>query len=87
MSFKINIQTIKQIQKLQKVIAQLEQNIETLNKEKAAIEIEMADPSIYSDANKFKQSEKSYQDKNALIQTMNKEYESAFNDLVALESK
>ena len=77
----------KQIQKLQKVIAQLEQNIETLNKEKAAIEIEMADPSIYSDANKLKQIEKSYQDKNALIQTINKEYEIAFNDLVALESK
>ncbi len=77
----------KQIQKLQKAIAQLEQNIETLNKEKAAIEIEMADPSIYSDANKLKQIEKSYQDKNALIQTMNKEYEIAFNDLVALESK
>lgn len=77
----------KQIQKLQKVIAQLEQNIETLNKEKAAIEIEMADPSIYTDANKLKQIEKSYQDKNALIQSMNKEYEIAFNDLVALESK
>ncbi len=77
----------KQIQKLQKAIAQLEQNIETLNKEKAAIEIEMADPSIYSDANKLKQIEKSYQDKNALIQTINKEYEIAFNDLVALESK
>ena len=77
----------KQIQKLQKVIAQLEQNIETLNKEKAAIEIEMADPSIYTDANKLKQIEKSYQDKNALIQTINKEYEIAFNDLVALESK
>ena len=77
----------KQIQKLQKAITQLEQNIETLNKEKAAIEIEMADPSIYSDANKLKQIEKSYQDKNALIQTINKEYEIAFNDLVALESK
>ena len=77
----------KQIQKLQKAITQLEQNIETLNKEKAAIEIEMADPSIYTDANKLKQIEKSYQDKNALIQTINKEYEIAFNDLVALESK
>ena len=77
----------KQIQKLQKAIAQLEQHIETLNKEKAAIEVEMADPAIYADPNKLKQIEKSYQDKNALIQSMEKEYEIAFNDLLALESK
>jgi len=77
----------KQIQKLQKAIAQLEQHIETLNKEKAAIEVEMADPAIYADPNKLKQIEKSYQDKNALIQSMEKQYEIAFNDLLALESK
>jgi ATP-binding cassette subfamily F protein 3 len=77
----------KQIQKLQKAIAQLEQHIETLNKEKAAIEVEMADPAIYAEPNKLKQIEKSYQDKNALIQSMEKEYEIAFNDLLALESK
>jgi ATP-binding cassette subfamily F protein 3 len=77
----------KQIQKLQKAIAQLEQHIETLNKEKAAIEVEMADPAIYADPNKLKQIEKSYQDKNALIQSLEKEYEIAFNDLLALESK
>jgi ATP-binding cassette subfamily F protein 3 len=77
----------KQIQKLQKAIAQLEHNIETLNKEKAEIELQMADPSIYSDVSKFQAIEKSYHDKNALIRSMNKEYEIAFNDLVALESK
>jgi len=77
----------KQIQKLQKAIAQLEQNIETLNKEKAVIETEMADPAIYTDPNKLKQIEKAYHDKNALIRSMNKEYEIAFNDLLALESK
>ena len=77
----------KQIQKLQKAIAQLEQQIETLNKEKAAIEVEMADPAFYTDPNKLKQIEKAYHDKNALIRSMEKEYELAFNDLVALESK
>jgi ATP-binding cassette subfamily F protein 3 len=77
----------KQIQKLQKAIAQIEHNIETLNKEKADIEIQMADPAIYADAEKLKSIEKAYHDKNALIRSMNKEYELAFNDLVALESK
>ena len=77
----------KQIQKLQKAIAQIEHNIETLHKEKADIEIQMADPTVYSDAAKFHIVEKSYQDKNALIRSMNKEYEIAFNDLVILESK
>ena len=69
------------------MIAQLEHNIDTLNKEKVEIEEQMADPAIYSDVSKFQAIEKSYHDKNALIRSMNKEYEIAFNDLVALESK
>ena len=77
----------KQIQKLQRAIAQLEHNIETLHKEKLDIESQMADPTIYSDTQKFHVVEKSYQDKNALIRSMNKEYEIAFNDLLVLESK
>ena len=77
----------KQIQKLQKVIAQIEHNIETLNTEKTAIELEMANPAIYSDPAKMHIIEKSYHDKNALIRSMNKEYEIAFNDLLILESK
>lgn len=77
----------KQIQKLQRALTQLEQNIETLNKEKVAIELQMADPSIYSNHAQFQQIEKAYHDKNALIRSMNKEYEIAFNDLADLESK
>ena len=77
----------KQIQKLQKVLAQIEHNIEVLNKEKVEIELQMADPTIYSDTAKFHVVEKSYQDKNALIRSMNKEYEIAFSDLLILESK
>jgi ATP-binding cassette subfamily F protein 3 len=77
----------KQIQKLQKVISQLEHNIEILHTEKAAIEVEMANPAIYADPAKMHIVEKSYQDKNALIRSMNKEYEIAFNDLLILESK
>lgn len=77
----------KQIQKLQRAIAQLEHNIEILQQEKLTIEAQMADPTIYSDTQKFHIVEKSYQDKNALIRSMNKEYEIAFNDLLVLESK
>ncbi len=77
----------KQIQKLQKAIAQLEQNIDQLNQEKTAIELKMADPSTYTDQAAFQVIEKSYHDKQALIRSLNKEYEMAFNDLVALESK
>jgi ATP-binding cassette subfamily F protein 3 len=77
----------KQIQKLQKVLSLLAHNIETLNKEKTEIELQMADPTIYSDVTKFQAIEKSYHDKNALIRSMNKEYEIAFNDLADLESK
>ena len=77
----------KQIQKLQKALSLLAHNIETLNKEKTEIELQMADPTIYSDVTKFQAIEKSYHDKNALIRSMNKENEIAFNDLADLESK
>ena len=77
----------KQIQKLQKAIAQIEHNIATLHTEKAAIELEMANPANYADPAKMHVIEKSYQDKNALIRSMNKEYDIAFNDLLILESK
>lgn len=77
----------KQIQKIQKAIAQLEKNIETLIAEKEAIELEMSNPATYADPAKMKLIEKSYHDKNALITSMNKEFEIAFNDLLILESK
>ena len=77
----------KQIQKLQKVISQIEHNIATLHTEKAAIELEMTNPANYADPAKMHVIEKSYQDKNALIRSMNKEYDIAFNDLLILESK
>jgi ATP-binding cassette subfamily F protein 3 len=77
----------KQIQKLQKVISQIEQNIATLQTEKAAIEVEMANPAIYADPAKMQIVEKSYQEKNTIISAKNKEYEIAFNDLLLLESK
>jgi len=77
----------KQIQKLQKALVQIEHNIDTLKKEMEALEVQMADPTIYTDASKFQVIEKNYHDKNALIRSMNKEYEMAFNDLLVLESK
>ncbi len=58
-----------------------------MNQEKTAIELKMADPSTYTDQAAFQVIEKSYHDKQALIRSLNKEYEMAFNDLVALESK
>jgi ATP-binding cassette subfamily F protein 3 len=77
----------KMVQKLQKQIAQLEEKMGQTQSDLKAIELKMADPSIYSDIAGFQLIEKDYQDKNALISSMNKEYEIAFNDLLLLESK
>jgi ATP-binding cassette subfamily F protein 3 len=77
----------KLVQKLQKQIAQLEEKMGQTQAELKAIELKMADPAIYSDITVFQLTEKDYQDKNALIKSMNKEYEIAFNDLLILESK
>jgi ATP-binding cassette subfamily F protein 3 len=77
----------KMVQKLQKQIAQLEEKMGQTQSDLKAIELKMADPSIYSDIAGFQLIEKDYQSKQQGLQQMNQDYDQLFNELLEIESK
>ena len=77
----------KLVQKLQKQIAQLEEKMGQTQSDLKAIELKMADPTIYSDNVSFQLIEKDYQSKQQGLQQMNQEYDNLFSELLQLESK
>jgi ATP-binding cassette subfamily F protein 3 len=77
----------KLVQKLQKQIAQLEEKMGQTQADLKAIELKMADPTIYSDNASFQMIEKDYQSKQQGLQQMNQDYDNLFSELLELESK
>jgi len=77
----------KLVQKLQKQIAQLEEKMGQTQSDLKAIELKMADPSIYSDIASFQLIEKDYQSKQQGLKQMNLEYDQLFSELLEIESK
>jgi ATP-binding cassette subfamily F protein 3 len=77
----------KLVQKLQKQIAQLEEKMGQTQADLKAIELKMADPTIYSDNASFQMIEKDYQSKQQGLLQMNRDYDSLFSELLELESK
>lgn len=82
----INKDLQKEIQKLQKEIQNLETNINKAKGEKLRIETEMGDPANYADKSKFVQLEADYKLVQAQWNSLNQEYEVAFDKLMVLES-
>jgi ATP-binding cassette subfamily F protein 3 len=77
----------KLVQKLQKQIAQIEEKMGQTQADLKAIELKMADPTIYSDNASFQMIEKDYQSKQQGLLQMNRDYDSLFSELLELESK
>jgi ATP-binding cassette subfamily F protein 3 len=77
----------KLVQKLQKQIAQLEEKMGQTQSDLKAIELKMADPTIYTDIAGFQLIEKDYQSKQQALQQMNQEYDQFFSELLDLEGK
>ena len=77
----------KLVQKLQKQIAQIEEKMGQTQADLKAIELKMADPTIYSDNASFQMIEKDYQSKQQVLQQMNQDYDNLFSELLELESK
>ena len=77
----------KLVQKLQKQIAQLEEKMGQTQSDLKAIELKMADPTIYSDNASFLLIEKDYQSKQQALQQMNQEYDQLFSELLEIEGK
>lgn len=83
----INKELKKELQKQQRMLQQLEEKINTTTIEKNKMEAQLSDPSTYSDKDKFKQTETSYQKLSKDLKELNAEYETTFEKVMELESK
>jgi ATP-binding cassette subfamily F protein 3 len=72
----------KEQKKLEKKFAELESQIADLQKKKQAAVQELADPAIYSDRQKFAETEKKYQQINTQLTNAEKEYETVFDAMM-----
>ncbi len=83
----INKELKKELQKQQRMLQQLEEKINATTIEKNKMEAQLSDPATYSDKDKFKQTETSYQKLSKELAQFNAEYEAAFEKVMELESK
>jgi ATP-binding cassette, subfamily F, member 3 len=81
----INKEAKKELQKQQKLFQQLEEQVAQLKQRKTTLDNQLATPDIYSDKNKFIQTETEYKKVSAELQTLEKDYEVAFEKLMTLE--
>ena len=81
----INKDQKKELQKVQKQFQQLEQRIAELNRDKQSCEEALADPSNYSDKQKFLQTEEKYKKTQTELTRLHAEYEKVFEKMMELE--
>jgi len=82
----VSKETKKELQKQQRLFQQAEEKLAELNKKKSNLESAMTDPAIYSDKNKFLQTEKEYNTTTEEIFRLSKQYEEIFEKIIALEN-
>jgi ATP-binding cassette subfamily F protein 3 len=80
-------QSKKELQKQQRNFQQLEQKIAELGKKKAELETKLSRPDVYTNHNKFKETENAYKQANQQIATLNAQYEEAFEKIMQLEAE
>ncbi|HVG41661.1 MAG TPA: ATP-binding cassette domain-containing protein [Chitinophagaceae bacterium] len=80
-------QSKKELQKQQRNFQQLEQKIAELGKKKAELETKLSLPDVYTNHNKFKETENAYKQANQQIATLNAQYEEAFEKIMQLEAE
>ena len=83
----INKEVKKELNREQKNLQQLEEQINQCTKQKREIEAQLADPNTYSDKTKFLETETAYQKETQKLAQLNKQYESVFEKVMDLESK
>ncbi|TBR18137.1 MAG: ABC transporter ATP-binding protein [Chitinophagaceae bacterium] len=76
----------KELQKIQKQFLKIEEKINLLNQQKQELEIELGNPLIFSNKEKFLQTEVNYKNVTTALNTANSEYEKLFEEIVKLES-
>lgn len=75
----------KELKKKQQDLAQLENEISGLEKKKSALEIEMAKPEVYADAEKLGALNKDYADFQAKEEVLNSQWEKLAEEIESLE--
>lgn len=78
---------LKDLSKLKKEFAQLEEMISKGNDEKSLLEKNLALPEIYADAKKYSDAEAAYRKKSTELEVKNKQYELLFEKILDIESK
>lgn len=76
----------KEQKKVQKQFADIEQLVAELQKKKADGESKLADPTIYSDKNKFQEAEKNYQSIILKLKAAESDYEKLFEAMMKFEN-
>jgi len=82
-----NKEAKKELQKQQRIFQQLEEKIALLNKQKSEFEILLTDPSVYSNKNKFLETEKGHAKIQHELSSLNKQYEEVFEKIMQLENE
>jgi ATP-binding cassette subfamily F protein 3 len=77
----------KELQKQQRIFQQLEGKIASLKEKKQQLETALADPTTYSDKNKFLQTETNYKKICHELAVQNSEYEKVFEKIMELENQ
>ncbi len=77
----------KEYQKQQKAFQKLEEEINKLKTQTAALEAKLADPSFYSNKTEFLKVDEEYRSHTAKLEALNRDYDKAFEALMELEEK
>jgi ATP-binding cassette subfamily F protein 3 len=83
----INKDEKKELSKQQKLLQQLEEKINSTTELKNKTELQLSEPSTYSDREKFVQTEEAYQRLSKELIQLNKEYDLVFEKVMELENK
>ncbi len=81
-----NNDSSKELQKLKRSFEKLEADISSLNNKKSAVELELSNPDIYTQQNKFTELESSYKKIQTDLTLYNKQYEELFEKIMELEN-
>lgn len=77
----------KEYQKQQKAFQKLEEDLNRVKAEVAELEAQLADPSVYADKDRFLKLDESYKNNAQKLQSLNKDYDQAFERMMELEEK
>lgn len=77
----------RELQKQQKQAQQLEEQISKLKEQLKKLETDMANPDVYGDKQKFRNTEDAYKKANTDLTKVNAEYEEVFEKVMELEEK